>query len=101
MKGKKFDAAEKHFEKKRIQYDKGIKYLREQLDASRKEAQLYKEKADSYELKNGELLDWIERLLEYTELPKEDVKAVFENEKRKNDAAMRLVKLFGVFGVRV
>ena len=31
-KGKKFDAAEKHFEKKRVQYEKRIKELEQQLE---------------------------------------------------------------------
>ena len=81
MKGKKFNAAEKHFEEKRVKMEKEIKCLREQLDESRKEAQSYKEKADAFESKIGELLDWIERLLEYTELSKEDIKAACERDK--------------------
>ena len=31
-KGKKFDAAERHFEKKRVQYEKRIKELEQQLE---------------------------------------------------------------------
>lgn len=62
--GKKFDAAEKHFEKKRIK---------------------------------EELKEWIERLLEYTELSKDDIKAVYEKDKRMGEAINWLSRFGGMF----
>jgi hypothetical protein len=62
--GKKFDAAEKHFEKKRIK---------------------------------EELKEWIECLLEYTELSKDDIKAVCEKDKRMGEAINWLSRFGGMF----
>ena len=94
-KGKKFDAAEKHFEKKRIQYEKRIKYLEEQLDLTRKDLRAITSKYDFSLRENEELKSWIERLLEYTELSKEDIRAACEKDKRASEALSWLDK-FGI-----
>ncbi len=85
-KGKKFDAAEKHFEKKRIQYERHIKYLEDQLSIARAELRAVIAKYDFSERENEELKNWIERLLEYTELSKEDIKAACEKDKKAAEA---------------
>lgn len=94
MKGKKFDAAEKHFAKKRDEYLKRIKSLEQQLENAHKDTRLYRTQCEFYERENEELKNWIERLLEYTELSKEDIKAACEKDKRLGEAA----KLLAQFG---
>lgn len=96
MKGKKFNAAEKHFEKKRIQYEKQIKYLEEQLKQSRFEMRIAIEKREFFERENQELKDWVERLLQYTELSKEDIKEACEKDKRMGEALAWLSNFGGL-----
>ena len=93
--GKKFEAAEKHFEKKRIQYEKRIKYLEEQLELTRKDLRKFVSNCDFIERENEELKNWIERLLEYTELSKEDIRAACEKDKKAAEALSWLDK-FGI-----
>lgn len=97
MKGKKFDAAEKHFEKKRITYEKQIKGLKEQLERAHKDTNHFRSMAEFYERENDELKRWIERLLEYTELTKEDIKAACEKDKKMAEAAEWLTKFSQLF----
>lgn len=96
MKGKKFDAAEKHFEKRRTQYEKRIKYLEEQLDYTRKELHDTIAKYDFCKRENEELKDWVERLLQYTELSKEDIKEACEKDKRMGEALSWLSRFGGL-----
>ena len=96
MKGKKFTAAEKHFEKKRIQLDKRIKYLEEQLDLTRRELRDTIAKYDFCKRENEELKDWVERLLQYTELSKEDIKEACEKDKRLGEALSWLSRFGGL-----
>mgnify|MGYP003288453041 CR=1 FL=1 len=97
MKGKKFDAAEKHFEKKRVAYEKQIKELKEQLERAHRDTNHFRSRAEFYERENDELKHWIERLLEYTELTKEDIKAACEKDKRLAEAAAWLTKFSQLF----
>lgn len=94
-KGKKFDAAEKHFEKKRVQYEKRIKELKQQLEYAHRDTRLFRSRSEFLERENEELKNWIERLLEYTELSKEDIKAACEKDKKAAEALTWLQK-FGV-----
>jgi archaellum component FlaC len=82
MKGKKFDAVEKHFEKRRVQYESKIKDLEEQVKSAHREKNYFKSNLDLCERENRELKDWVERLLEYTELSKEDIRKVCEKDKK-------------------
>lgn len=97
MKGKKFDAAEKHFEKKRVALEKQIKELREQLENAHRDTRLFRTRLEFCERENEELKQWIERLLEYTELSKEDIKAACEKDKRLAEAA-KWLSTFGGLG---
>lgn len=83
--GKKFNAAEKHFIEKEQRYQKQIKNL-EQLNAAQ-DLEIARLKVAIKERDNQILLqtDWINRLLEYTELNKEDIKAACEKDKHVND----------------
>ena len=93
-KGKKFDAAQKHFEGKRIEYEKRIKTLTAWLNEQNKTISEQKEMIHKLSSENEQLKDWIERLLEYTELSKEDIKEACEKDKKVAQAA----SLLGVIG---
>lgn len=81
MKGKKFTAAEKHFESKRQEYEKEIKLLKIKLMESRQQTIEWQEKYTSLCVEHEQFKDWIERLLEYTELDKKDIKAACDKDK--------------------
>jgi hypothetical protein len=80
-KGKKFDAAEKHFEKERLRLNRENNSLRKLLSELIKKNRDLSERVDSLEDENRRLNDWVERLLEFTEMSKEDIKKVVEHEK--------------------
>lgn len=92
MKGRKFSAAEKHFEKKRVQYEKQIKSLNEQLDSAHRDTRLFRGRYELAERENEELKNWLERLLEYTELSKDDIRQTCDKDKRMAEAAEWLKK---------
>ena len=93
-KGKKFDAAQKHFEGKKIELEKQIKYLTARVSEQNKTISEQKGQIDALSSENQQLKEWIERLLEYTELSKEDIKAACEKDKKIASA----MSVFGLFG---
>lgn len=95
--GKKFDAAQKHFEGEKVKYEKQIKYLREEISAQKKTISEQKEEIDSLSSENCQLKDWVERLLEYTELSKEEIKTACEKNVRLANAASLIGGLFSSF----
>ena len=97
-KGKRFDAAEKHFEKRKCEYEKKIKYLSAELAESKHEALEYKKLYEDVSGENEQLKAWIERLLEYTELSMEDIKQACEKDKRMGEAAKMMSTLFKLGG---
>ena len=93
-KGKKFDAAQKHFEGKKIELEKQIKHLTARVSEQNKVISEQRGQIDALSSENQQLKEWIERLLEYTELSKEDIKAACEKDKKIASAA----SLFGFLG---
>ena len=93
-KGKKFDAAQKHFEGKKIELEKQIKYLTARVSEQNKTISEQRGQIDALSSENQQLKEWIERLLEYTELSKEDIKAACEKDKKIASA----MSVFGLFG---
>lgn len=93
-KGKKFDAAQKHFEGKKIELEKQIKALTARVSEQNKTISEQKGQIDALSTENQQLKEWIERLLEYTELSKEDIKAACEKDKKIASA----MSVFGLFG---
>lgn len=92
-KSKKFNAAEKHFIDKELRYQKQLKRLGDTIaKLSGKNLQLIAEKVE-LETENTRLNEWIERLLEYTELSKEDIKAVCEQDKRHERAVSSIMHM--------
>jgi bisphosphoglycerate-dependent phosphoglycerate mutase len=97
-KGKNFDAAEKHFEKKRIDYERRIKSLSIALSESRQQTSQYKELYEGLINENEQLKAWVERLLEYTELSMEDIKQACEKDKKVGEAMSMMSALFKMSG---
>ena len=93
-KGKKFDAAQKHFEGKKIELEKQIKALTARVSQQNKTISEQRGQIDALSSENQQLKEWIERLLEYTELSKEDIKAACEKDKKIASA----MSVFGLFG---
>lgn len=85
-KGKKFSAAEKHFEKKRLILQAEVDYYRTKyVELNNEQAQL-KDEVNTLELENVKLKELNERLLEHTGLSEEDITQVCEAEKKKGEA---------------
>lgn len=89
-KGKKFDAAEKHFKKKEEEYQRRIKELENTIKQLKINMHHLGTEAALVKSENDLLKDWVERLLAYTELPKEDIRAVCEQDKKRDEALISL-----------
>lgn len=85
MTSKNYTAAEKHFIKKQEQYERQIKYLHN--TTTEQAASLAELTALNQKLigENTQLKDWIDRLLVYTELSKEDIKAACGKDKKMSE----------------
>lgn len=82
MKSKNFTAAEKHFAKKEERYRKTIKSLEEENKRLRCELHQSESLTKSLQSDIEHKDEWIRRLLTYTELPLDDIKAACEKDKR-------------------
>lgn len=78
------------FDKERRKFQKRIRELEEQLAERDNEILNLKEQLSESEIKD----DWIERLLEYTEMSKEDLKAMIEKDKAIVSASKTLDYMF-------
>jgi len=87
MKGKKFDAAEKHFEKKRLELERKVKTYKEWAQEKKVENDELHDKLHILEAENEQLKKENERLLQLTELSKEDIKLMCEKDKSMNQVA--------------
>lgn len=97
-KGKKFDAAEKHFKKKEEDYQRRIKHLEGAI--SQLQADMSRLAGENGELlaENDSLKDWVERLPSYTELSKEDIKKVCEQDKKRGEAMTAFISMTQILG---
>lgn len=80
-KGKKFTAAEKHFEEKAVVLRREAKRAQEHAHALLKENGLLRQQVDSLQQQTLQQQEWIERLLEYTELDQKDIVAACNKDK--------------------
>lgn len=99
-KGKEFNAAEKYFEKKRIEYEKKIKQNSQTIVDLNASVTGLIFKNQKLEDENYQLKEWVERLLQYTELSKEEIKQICEQDKAKGQAMidfMGLAKMVSKF----
>lgn len=90
------------FDKEREKYRKQIRELEEKVKStelnSQKRISELIEQTDALEQKILEQNDWIERLLEYTEVPKEEVLAAINAEKSKKSAYDAINHMADVMG---
>lgn len=84
MKGKKYDAAEKHFAKQRASLEAKIKSLESKLHNAQSDALIYKTLYDHKVLENDNLKSYINKLLGYTGLTLKDIALANEKDKRIN-----------------
>lgn len=98
-KGKKFDAAEKHFMGKQSKYEKEIKLLNSRVAEQNATISEQKAQIDMLSAENLQLKEWIERLLEYTELSPEDIKTACEKDKKMAEAMSMFSSLIGMSGI--
>ena len=96
-KGKKYDAAQKHFESKRVAIKKN-RHLLDMVCELKAENRQIKSERDALQMENQQLKDWIDRLLEYTELSKEDIAAACEKDKKMKESADMMLSLFKMTG---
>lgn len=86
------------FEKERAKYRQEIRGLQSQLQTQEKE--FAKELAKLRQIiteKDAELTskdEWIERLLEYTEISKEELQELVESEKQRNKTNLKIAAIF-------
>lgn len=90
MKGKKFTAAEKHFTEQLKRKNNQNKLMSEEIDRLMTENENLKTSLHEKEGEIYSLKEWIERLLDYTELPKEEIKNKYEEDIKKE----KLTKAF-------
>lgn len=64
------------FEKERCQYKKKIRELDQCLSKTKAETDDLRQHIASLETENATLQDWVDRLLEYTELSEEDFRSI-------------------------
>jgi len=84
MKGKKFDAHEKHFKKKEIELNRKINYLREKYtEINNQNIKLVKEN-EELEKENLDIKAKYEKLLEYSKLSDEEIKEAIQRDKSVN-----------------
>ena len=72
MSERKKSAKDIAFEKERCQYKKKIRELDQCLAKRKAEAENLKQRVDALESENARLQDWVDRLLEYTEMIESD-----------------------------
>jgi hypothetical protein len=85
-KGKKFDAAEKHFTEKEIKYQQKIKEQEQTVTHVIKSYGIVTEQNRDLIEENNQLKQWVSRLLEYTKLSEADIREVCEHDKKLGNA---------------
>jgi DNA repair exonuclease SbcCD ATPase subunit len=69
------------FDKERDAYRKQIKELNRRIECRNLELSIFNDYINKLELKQYELQDWIDRRLEYIDIPKEDLEYLINREK--------------------
>ena len=90
-KGKKFNAAEKYFIEKEAKYQSQLRSLTATIHGLRADQAEILHKNQALTDENTQLKDWIERLLQYTELSEADIKAVCEQDKHRGEAVTQFM----------
>ena len=99
MKGKKFEAAEKHFIKKEEQYKKHIKALETALIEKSEKEKANEALIESLTEQNTMLIAQNKKLLELCKLSEADLKILIEKDKNVASAAQSMLKLMQHTGI--
>lgn len=98
-KGKKFTAAEKHFQEKEEKLRKELKYWENRANEQSSKLLTVCEELASAKVTIQQQQEWIERLLQYTELDLSDIKAACEKDKKMAQAAGMMVGVYKYLGL--
>lgn len=98
-KGKKFSAAEKHFKEKEERLRKELKYWEGRANEQSSKLLTVCEELATARATIAQQKDWIERLLQYTELDIEDIKVACEKDKKIGQAAGIMVDVYKYLGI--
>ena len=90
-------AKDKAFDKERVKYHKQIRELERELKNEKIKNIELTEKVEAAEEKCEQLQDWINRLLEYTEMSEEDMKRIIQKEKIAGEAMEHFESMMGIF----
>lgn len=85
-KGKKFDAAEKHFEKKRVEYQKIIEDLHKQLENEIKTNADLRNRCVELEAESRRLDDKVQCMLQLTNMSEQQIEYIIEHDKKMSEA---------------
>lgn len=96
-KGKKFDAAQKHFMEREQRFNREVSYLKTLNKEYFEKIKLLEDQIITLQNENNQLKEWIERLLNYTELSKEDIKKICEADKEKASSMNAIASLITPF----
>lgn len=99
MKGKKFDAAEKHFIKKEEQYKKHIKALELEITAKAEKEKSNDALIASLSEQNAMLIAQNKKLMELCKLSEADLKILIEKDKNVAEAARSMLTLMQHNGI--
>lgn len=99
MKGKKFDAAEKHFMKKEEQYKKQIKALETALIEKTEKEKSNDALIASLSKQNAMLIAQNKKLMELCKLSEADLKILVEKDKNVAEAAKSMLTLMQYNGI--
>ena len=91
-KGKKFDAAQKHFESRLSGYSRKIRELRNALETAEKENAESRKRIATLEMENAEIKEKIAYLQKYADLNPADLQAAVQKDARLADA-MKFLQL--------
>ena len=87
------------FEKERAKFRKEIKGLQYQIMNMDSQIKELNEVIFERENELRQQAEWIDRLLEYTEISKEDLQALIESEKDKAEIRERVSTTLGIIGM--
>lgn len=87
------------FDKEREKFRSEIRNLKYQIQYRDKQIEELGETVRQREEELFKLNEWIERLLEYTEISKEDLKKLIESEKEKTEVREKISTTLGILGM--
>lgn len=98
MKEYKKSAKDIAFDKERAKFRKEIRELESRIDKEQKKVMELVELVSKKDIVISQQKEWIERLLEYTELSEEDMKKLIAKEKSTAEIVEHLASMQRIFG---